>query len=141
MIPLIRFLPTTKNRQRWNVEKEIRRCLRQVIDAREKTATMDKTGIYGSDLLGLMMSQSKEQGRDNVKSNDSLSIEEIIDECKTFYFAGQETTSLLLQWCIVLLGIHQDWQERGRKEVLEVCGRNNFPDAESSSRLKIVRTI
>ncbi|GLJ51712.1 hypothetical protein SUGI_1099020 [Cryptomeria japonica] len=140
-IPGFRFLPTTKNRQRWNLEKEIRSSLRQVIDAREKTAGIEKTGSYGADLLGFMMSQNREQVGVNVKRNASLSTEEIIDECKTFYFAGHETTSVLLTWAIILLGIHQDWQERGRREVLEICGRNNYPDAGSLSRLKIVGMI
>ncbi|XP_059068916.1 cytochrome P450 734A1-like [Cryptomeria japonica] len=140
-IPGFRFLPTTKNGQLWNVEKEIRKCVRQVIDAREKTAGMEKTGSYGADLLGLMMSESKKQMGVNLKSNASLTTEEIIDECKTFYFAGHETTSVLLTWTIVLLGIHQDWQEQGRKEVREVCGRNNYPNADSLNRLKIVGMI
>ncbi|XP_059068901.1 LOW QUALITY PROTEIN: cytochrome P450 734A1 [Cryptomeria japonica] len=139
-IPGFRFLPTSKNRQRWNLEKEIRRSLRQVIDAREKTAGIEKTGSSGADLLGFMMSQNREQ-RSQCKTNASLSTEEIIDECKTFYFAGHETTSVLLTCAIILLGIHQDWQERGRREVLEVCGRNNYPDADSLSRLKIVGMI
>ncbi|XP_059068912.1 cytochrome P450 734A1-like [Cryptomeria japonica] len=125
----------------WNLEINIRRCLKQVIDAKKKTAGMEKTGSYGADLLGFMMSESKQQGRVNGKSNASLSTEEIIDECKTFYFGGHETTSVLLAWSIILLGIHQDWQERGRREVLEVCGRNNYPDADSLSRLKIVGMI
>ncbi|XP_057870163.2 cytochrome P450 734A1 [Cryptomeria japonica] len=140
-IPGFRFLPTTKNRQRWNVEKEIRKCLKQVIDAKKKTAAMEETGSYGADLLGFMMSESKKQGGVNVKNSASLSTEEIIDECKTFYFAGHDTTSLLLTWSIILLGLNQDWQERGRREVLEVCGRNKYPDADSLSRLKIVGMI
>lgn len=88
-----------------------------------------------------MMSESKKQVGVNGNSNAGLSTEEIIDECKTFYFAGHETTSVLLTWTIILLGMHQDWQERGRREVVEVCGRNNDPDPDSLSRLKIVRTI
>ncbi|XP_059069036.1 cytochrome P450 CYP72A616-like isoform X2 [Cryptomeria japonica] len=140
-IPGFRFLPTAKNRQRWNVEKEIRRSFRQIIDGRERTAITEKSGRYGADLLGFMMSESKEQGRVNVKSNGSLSTEEIIDELKTFYFAGHESTSVLLQWSIILLGIHQDWQERGRREVMEVCAKNNYPDADSLSRLKTVGMI
>ncbi|XP_059068674.1 cytochrome P450 734A1-like [Cryptomeria japonica] len=100
-IPGFRFLPTTKSRQRWNVEKEIRRSLRQIIDARERTAITEKSGRYGDDLLGFMMSESKEQRRVNVKSNGSLSTEEIIDECKTFYFAGHESTSVLLTWSLI----------------------------------------
>ncbi|GLJ51793.1 hypothetical protein SUGI_1100410 [Cryptomeria japonica] len=96
LTPIIRFLPTAKNRQSWSLEKEIRRSLRQVIDAREKTVEVEKTGGYGANLLGSMMSESKEQGRGNAKSNASLSTEEIIDQCKTFYFVGHETTSVLL---------------------------------------------
>ncbi|GLJ51780.1 hypothetical protein SUGI_1100200, partial [Cryptomeria japonica] len=41
---------------------------------------MEKTGSYGADLLGFMMSESKQQRRVNGKSNASLSTEEIIDE-------------------------------------------------------------
>ncbi|KAH9290056.1 hypothetical protein KI387_034173, partial [Taxus chinensis] len=140
-IPGFMFLPTTKNRQRWNVEKGIRRSLRQVIHVREKTAEIEKSGRYGTDLLGLLMSENKEQVGGNLKNIASLTVEEVIDECKTFYFAGHETKSVLLTWTIILLGIHQDWQERGRREVLEVCGKNSYPDADNLSHLKIVGMI
>ncbi|KAH9292879.1 hypothetical protein KI387_041933, partial [Taxus chinensis] len=136
-----RFLPTKKNRQRWNVEKGIRRSLRQAIHVREKTAEIEKSSRYGTDLLDLLMSENKEQVGGNLKNIASPTVEEVIDECKTFYFSGHETKSVLLTWTIILLGIHQDWQERGRREVLEVFGKNSYPDAENLSHLKIVGMI
>uniref|UniRef100_A0A0D6QRY3 Cytochrome P450 n=1 Tax=Araucaria cunninghamii TaxID=56994 RepID=A0A0D6QRY3_ARACU len=140
-IPGFRFLPTKKNRQRWHLEKEIRRCVRQVIESRNNIAAIEKSGCYGTDLLGLMMSASNENVGGNLKGNPRMTVEEIIDECKTFYLAGHETSSILLTWTMILLGIHQDWQERARREVLEVCGKNNYPNADSISCLKTVGMI
>lgn len=132
-IPGFRFLPTRKNRHCWKLEKELRRCIMQVIGARERIAGKEKSGSYGADLLGLMMSAKNAQ-------DVRMTMEEIVDECKIFYFAGHETTANLLTWTMILLGMHQDWQAHGRKEVLEVCGKN-APDADSVNRLKIVGMI
>ncbi|KAK2983893.1 hypothetical protein RJ640_008052 [Escallonia rubra] len=69
-----------------------------------------------------------------------ISVEGIIDECKTFYTAGHGTTTLLLSWAILLLAINTDWQEKARQEVLKVlgCGR---PNSEGISRLKLMGMI
>lgn len=112
----------------------------QVIEARERISGKENSGSYGADLLGLMM--SKQVGDNGYNVQDvRMTLEEIVDECKIFYFAGHETTSSLLTWTMILLGMHQDWQVRGRKEVLEVCGKNAYPDADSVNRLKIVGMI
>ena len=67
-----------------------------------------------------------------------ISIEDLVDECKTFYIAGQETTSTLLMWTIFLLAIHTDWQEKARKEVLNLFGQQN-PNPDGITKLKTVR--
>ncbi|KAG9146081.1 hypothetical protein Leryth_022161 [Lithospermum erythrorhizon] len=86
------------------------------------------------DLLGILLEP-------NLKENeDKMSIHEIIQECKLFYFAGQETTSILLVWTMVLLGKHPEWQERAREEVLQKFGFEK-PGLEDLNQLKIVTMI
>ena len=55
-IPGFRFLPTSKSTQRWKLEIEIKKCMRQIIEVRERTTDMEKSGICGTDLFGLMIS-------------------------------------------------------------------------------------
>ncbi|KAB2047378.1 hypothetical protein ES319_A13G040800v1 [Gossypium barbadense] len=69
-----------------------------------------------------------------------LSIQDLVDECKTFYFAGQETVNSLLAWATLLLAIHTDWQDRARAEVIEVFGNQN-PNFEGMAKLKTVSKL
>ncbi|WRX14261.1 Cytochrome P450 - like 10 [Theobroma cacao] len=66
--------------------------------------------------------------------------EDLVDECKTFYFAGQETTNSLLAWTVLVLAIHTDWQEKARREVIEVFGNKN-PHSEGIANLKTMNLI
>jgi cytochrome P450 len=100
-----------------------------------KTTTGTHVG-YGNDLLGIMMTANqKELG--GSQRNLSMTIDEIMDECKTFFFAGHETTSNLLTWAVFLLSINPEWQEILRKEVISICG-TDIPDADMLSRMKSV---
>ena len=126
-----RFLPTKMNKERWRSDKETRDSIRMLIETNKKAK--EDSG----NLLGLFWSSYKNQDGDE----ERLGIEEIIDECKTFYFAGKETTANILTGAIVLLALHQEWQSKAREEVVHTFGEHGILVAEKLNDLKIVRSI
>uniref|UniRef100_A0A453SAN0 Secologanin synthase n=1 Tax=Aegilops tauschii subsp. strangulata TaxID=200361 RepID=A0A453SAN0_AEGTS len=60
---------------------------------------------------------------------------DMVEECKTFFFAGKQTTTNLLTWATVLLAMHPEWQDRARQEVLAVCGLGELPAKEHLHKL------
>ena len=126
-----RFLPTRFNRRMKETKSEIESILLGMIKERLK-AIEEET--YNNDLLGVLLeSNFKEHGNDGL----GMSIEEVIEECKLFYFAGHETTASLLVWTMILLSKHGEWQARARDEVLQVFGRAK-PNFQELNHLKIV---
>jgi cytochrome P450 len=87
------------------------------------------------DLLSLMLESNMRGTDDNGQSIKGMTIKEVIEECKMFYFVGTETTSILLTWTMILLSMHPEWQDRAREEVLSVFGKDK-PNFDSLSRLK-----
>lgn len=123
-------MPTRKNKRRYLIDNEIKAIIKRIII---KKKLVMKTGNMGSDdLLGLLL-QCQEQ------ADSEMTIEDVIEECKLFYLAGQETTSILLTWTLILLSMHPNWQDKAREEVLQICGKK-IPDIEVINRLKIVST-
>ncbi|XP_028807060.1 cytochrome P450 CYP72A219-like [Neltuma alba] len=132
-VPGLRFVPTRKNKRRYQLYDQIKGLLRNMIRQREDATKRGELG-RGLDLLGLLL-QCKEQSK-----NNDLTIEDVMEECKLFYFAGQETTATLLTWTMICLSMYPDWQEKARQEVLEICGTTK-PNSGTISRLKIVSMI
>ncbi|XXG61834.1 hypothetical protein AAC387_Pa05g0341 [Persea americana] len=138
-IPGYRFLPLKENKRRNEIDKEVCALLRDMIRKREKE--MELGNVSNNDLLGLLMESSFKDSQEQGNSNaTAMTTEEVIDECKLFYFAGQETTSVLLTWTMIVLSMHPSWQLQAREEVLRVFGKNQ-PDFDGLNLLKIVPMI
>ncbi|CAN6208727.1 unnamed protein product [Urochloa humidicola] len=123
-VPGMGYAPTKANVRRWRLERKVRDTLMDFIGERLAAAAGESRG-YGSDLLGLMLEANAAGGGKNA----AMSMDEIVDECKTFFFAGHDTTAHLLTWtwAVFLLGTHPEWQRRLREEVLRVCGGAGTP--------------
>lgn len=126
-----RYLPNKSNRQMWRLEKEINSKISKLIKQRQEET-------HEQDLLQMILEGAKNcEGSDGLLS-DSISCDVfMIDNCKNIFFAGHETTAITASWCLMLLAAHQDWQDRARAEVLEVCGKG-APDASMLRSLKTV---
>ncbi|MBA0647545.1 hypothetical protein Goklo_015394 [Gossypium klotzschianum] len=117
------------------LSKGIQDCVMKIVKKREDKVENGEANSFGNDFLGLLAKAYHDPDK-----NNRLSMEDLVDECKTFYFAGQDTVNSLLAWMVFLLAIHGDWQEKARREVFEIFG-NQIPDSEDISKLKIMTMI
>ncbi|KAL1202405.1 Cytochrome P450 72A15 [Cardamine amara subsp. amara] len=132
-IPGYRYLPTKGNRRMKAADREIQVILRGIIDKRLRAREVGEAP--SEDLLGILLESNLGQTKGN-----GMSTEDVMEECKLFYFAGQETTSVLLVWTMILLSQHQDWQARAREEVKQVFG-DKEPETEGLNQLKVMTMI
>ncbi|XWS50512.1 hypothetical protein CRYUN_Cryun12cG0092900 [Craigia yunnanensis] len=113
-VPFSKWMCPKKNLEAKKLGKEIDQLLLFIIDARKKSWD----GSPQKDLLGLLMEGNHVDGR----VGKSLTARELVDECKTFFFGGHETTALALTWTLLLLAMHPNWQNQLREEIREVIG-------------------
>ncbi|KAG4189612.1 hypothetical protein ERO13_A08G233600v2 [Gossypium hirsutum] len=125
-VPGWRFLPTKTNKKLKLMDKEIKDSLRELVKNREKAVKAGE--VKNDDLLGILVESNFKE------------IQDVVDECKLFYIAGQETTSVLLVWTMVLLAWNPDWQTKAREEVFQVFS-DGKPDPDGLSHLKVMTMI
>ncbi|KAK9934960.1 hypothetical protein M0R45_022080 [Rubus argutus] len=130
-----KFFKTSDEIESEKLEKGIRDSIVDIVKKREKEAMTGEENKFGNDFLGLLL--KAHHGADD---NQRISVDEVIDECKIFYFAGHETTNALLAWTIFLLAIHPDWQEEARNEVLQLFGKQT-PNPDGLAKLKTMGMI
>ncbi|KAM5567454.1 cytochrome P450 CYP749A22-like [Rosa sericea] len=117
------------------LEKGIRDSIMGIIKKREEKAMSGEEESFGSDFLGLLL-----KAHHDTNDIQRISVDDLVDECKSFYFVGQETSNTLLSWTVLLLALHTDWQEKARKEVLQLFGKQT-PNPDGLAKLKTMSMI
>ncbi|PPS05179.1 hypothetical protein GOBAR_AA15501 [Gossypium barbadense] len=115
--------------------KEIQDCVMKIAKKREDKVVNGEADSFGNDFLGLLVNAYHDSDK-----NNKLSMEDLVDECKTFYFAEQDTVNALLAWTVLLLAIHGDWQDKARRDVTGIFGNQN-PQPEGIAKLKTMTMI
>ncbi|XP_052484401.1 cytochrome P450 CYP749A22-like [Gossypium raimondii] len=87
----------------------------EIIKKTENKVVSGEADSFGDDYLGLLVNAYHD-----LNDKNKLSLEDSVGECKTIYFAGQSTLGSLLSWIVLHLAIHGDWQEKARREVIDI---------------------
>lgn len=115
------------------LEKKINEMILSVVKQRSSEASGEK------DLLQMILEGARAcEGEENA----SLGLTQdkfIVDNCKSIYFAGHETTAITASWVLMFMAMHPDWQARVRQEVRGICGDDGVADADMLRGMKVVR--
>ncbi|XP_065851419.1 cytochrome P450 714A1-like [Euphorbia lathyris] len=115
-----------------NLEREIDSLIWETVEERQRQSSIEK------DLMQLIL----EEAVNNTNTNaGKLSPKQfIVDNCKSLYFAGHDTTAISASWCLMLLALHPQWQTRIRQEISLLSDHGSL-DANSLSNLKTVSMV
>ncbi|KAL4308835.1 hypothetical protein GQ457_01G037120 [Hibiscus cannabinus] len=134
--PGSRFFPTKYNREMKSLKMEVDRLLLEIIQNRKDCVEIGRSSSHGNDLLGILLNEMEKTRGNEFKLNLQL----IMDECKTFFFAGQETTALLLTWTVMLLATNPAWQDKVRAQLKQVCN-GAVPSLHQLSKLTVLHMV
>ncbi|CAL0305359.1 unnamed protein product [Lupinus luteus] len=119
-----------------SLETEIESLIWELVKERKRECSEDSSLSSEKDLMQLLLESSMSD--ENVGKEYSKSF--IVDNCKNIYFAGHETTAVAASWCLMLLALHPEWQDRIRVEVSQHCP-NGIPDVDSLPLFKTVTMV
>ncbi|KAI3757644.1 hypothetical protein L6452_05187 [Arctium lappa] len=123
-VPFSKYLCFGQNLEAKRLGKEIDALLLSIIEDRKKS--MAENGSRGKEqqnLLGVLLEGNHVEGDEKGRK---LSTRELVDECKTFFFGGHETTALAITWSLLMLAVHPMWQHELREEIKQVIGDGNI---------------
>ncbi|KAG2669769.1 hypothetical protein I3760_14G049600 [Carya illinoinensis] len=123
-ITALRYLPTRSNREGWRLQKEVRSLILEGLKERQKAFDHEK------DFLHMVL-----EGAKNSDLSQDATESFIVDNCKNIYLAGYESTAVSATWCLMLLASNQEWQDRVRAEVLDICQGSTL-DADMLRKMK-----
>lgn len=132
-VPFGKYMCLGQNLEAERLGKEIDSLLLSIIVDRKKSMAHNGGGKEPRNLLEILLEENHVEGQKERK----LSMSELIDNCKTLFFGGHETTALAITWSLLLLAVHPMWQNELREEIKQVIGDVNI-DATMVASLKKV---
>ncbi|KMS99896.1 hypothetical protein BVRB_1g017440 [Beta vulgaris subsp. vulgaris] len=129
-IPFSRYIPTKNNREIKSLDKEINLKILKVV--KERMGAEREIDFLQKILEGARKCSTEHSEIDHERL--------IIDNCKTIYFAGHETTATTATWSLMLMAAFPHWQTWARAEVLKACG-DGIPTADNLRNMKVLTMI
>ncbi|KAL6655610.1 hypothetical protein ACP70R_006436 [Stipagrostis hirtigluma subsp. patula] len=140
-IPGSQYFPSKYRREIRRLNGELEAVLMESIRRSREIADEGRTtSAYGRGLLALLLAEMEKKKKKDGDGQFSYDAQLVVDECKTFFFAGHETSALLLTWALMLLATHPEWQDRVRDEVARVCG-GDPPTADHLPKLTVLQMV
>ncbi|WCJ29553.1 Cytochrome P450 714A1 [Euphorbia peplus] len=118
----------------WKLEREVDSLIWETVEERQRQSTVEKE----KDLMQLILEEAV-----NNRNAGKLSVSPkqfIVDNCKSLYFAGHDTTAISASWCLMLLALHPEWQSRIRHE-LSLFSEHGFLHPDSLSNFNTVNMV
>ncbi|KAH7654138.1 Cytochrome P450 B-class protein [Dioscorea alata] len=124
-----RLVPSKSGREVAKLEREVHSLILELV--KEGQASGEE-----KNLLQAILNGAKESSFTSQDKADAF----IVDNCKSIYFAGHETTAAAASWCLLLLALYPEWQHLVRSEITQLCG-DLSPDAQSLQKMKILTMV
>ncbi|KAL6598454.1 hypothetical protein ACP70R_046153 [Stipagrostis hirtigluma subsp. patula] len=144
-LPGSQYFPSKYRREIKRLNGELEQVLKESIQRSREIADEGRapsSSACGMGLLGMLLAEMERSKKTNSGDGELMGYDAqtMIDECKTFFFAGHETSALLLTWAIMLLATHPSWQDKARAEVASVCG-GAPPTADHLPKLTVLQMV
>uniref|UniRef100_A0ACD6AHG0 Uncharacterized protein n=1 Tax=Avena sativa TaxID=4498 RepID=A0ACD6AHG0_AVESA len=145
-VPGSQYFPSKYKREIKRLNGELEQMLKESIQRSRDIADEGRTPLAracGQGLLGMLLAEMEKKNNKEEESGHGdlgYDAQTMIDECKTFFFAGHETSALLLTWAIMLLATHPEWQNKARAEVAHVCA-GAPPAADHLPKLTVLQMV
>ncbi|CAO2175328.1 unnamed protein product [Urochloa humidicola] len=147
-VPGSQYFPSKYRREIKRLNGELEQLLKESIQRSREIVDEGRTPspACGVGLLGMLLAEMEKNKKKATATNSGdggelgYDTQTIVDECKTFFFAGHETSALLLTWAIMLLAINPSWQDKARAEVAAVCGASP-PTADHLPKLTVLQMV
>lgn len=128
--PLLRHLPTARNREFRRSVATLDRIVYRIIDSRRKNPEL----LHNGDLLAMLMTARDEE------TGEGMTDQQLRDEVLTLLLAGHETTANALTWTFYLLSQNPYAREELHAEVDRVLN-GRLPTIDDLPRLPYTKMV